>query len=433
MSDKPSEPVNALALARLGLPALPLAFVALPLYVLWPHYFATQFGVSLSLIGGLLLLARALDALIDPSLGHWLDSCYAQSPARVLRRCYLAALLLGLSFIGLFFPQWLLGSSVAQADLLLLVGAMLLLCYLSYSVLTIALQAWGARLGGDPVARSRLVGWREGLGLAGVILASVVSGLTGIPALVAVFIGVLVLGMLSWSGAVQPAPSPSTHQASWWSSLWHPLKDAEFLRLLRVFMVNGIASAIPATLVVFFVQDRLQLDAQMQAQFLGVYFVAAAISMPLWLRVIARFGLFSAWAAGMSMAILVFIWSYALGVGDVWGYTAICALSGLALGADLIAPGALLNGVLQQRGPNEIHAGAYFGWWQVATKLNLALAAGIALPLLEWLGYTPGAQDPSALAALSGSYALLPCALKFGALWLLLKASRVTLMNKETV
>jgi Na+/melibiose symporter-like transporter len=408
MSDKPSVPVNALALARLGLPALPLAFVALPLYVLWPHYFATQFGVSLSLIGGLLLLARALDAVIDPSLGHWLDSCYAQGAARVLHRCYVAALLLGLSFIGLFFPQWLLGSSVAQADLLLLVGAMLLLCYLSYSVLTIALQAWGARLGGDDLARSRLVGWREGLGLA------------GIAALVALFIGVLVLGMLSWSGAVQPAPSPNTDHGGWWASLWHPLKDTEFLRLLRVFMVNGIASAIPATLIVFFVQDRLQLDVQMQAQFLGVYFVAAAISMPLWLRVIARFGLVKAWAAGMAMAMLVFIWSYALGAGDVWGYTAICALSGLALGADLIAPGALLNGVLQQRGPNERHTGAYFGWWQVATKLNLALAAGIALPLLEWLGYTPGAQDPSALAALSGSYALLPCALKSGALWLLL-------------
>jgi len=161
--------------------------------------------------------------------------------------------------------------------------------------------------------------------------------------------------------------------------------------------------------------------------------VAAALSMPLWLRVIERFGLLSAWAAGMAMAVMVFIWAYALGSGDVWGYTAICALSGLALGADLIAPGALLNGVLQSRGPQDSHAGAYFGWWQVATKLNLALAAGIALPLLEWLGYTPGAQDPSALAALSGSYALLPCALKLVALWLLLSAARVKLMNKETV
>ena len=433
MSERLSGQLNTWALVRLGLPALPLAFVALPLYVLWPHYFATQFGVSLSLIGGLLLLARALDALIDPSLGHWLDSCYAQSPARVLRRCYLAALFLGLSFVGLFFPQWLLGRDMAQADLLLLTGVLLLVCYLSYSVLTIALQAWGARLGGDALARSRLVGWREGLGLAGVVLASLVSGLAGIPELVAVFIGVLVLGMLSWSSAIQPASRPNTAQNGWWSSLWHPLKDTEFCGLLGVFMVNGIASAIPATLLVFFVQDRLQLDAQMQAQFLGVYFVAAALSMPLWLRLIARYGLVKAWSAGMAMAMLVFIWSFALGAGDVWGFTAICALSGLALGADLIAPGALLNGVLQQRGPNETHAGAYFGWWQVATKLNLALAAGIALPLLEWLGYTPGAQDPSALAALSGSYALLPCALKFGALWLLIKASRVTLINKETV
>jgi Na+/melibiose symporter-like transporter len=304
---------------------------------------------------------------------------------------------------------------------------LLLVCYLSYSVLTIALQAWGARMGGDSMARSRLVGWREGLGLAGVILASLVSGLAGIAELVSVFVGVLILAMLSWSGAVQPAPSPDTHSGGWWSSLWQPWQDSAFLRLLGVFMVNGIASAIPATLIVFFVQDRLQLGAEMQAQFLGTYFVAAAVSMPLWLRLIARFGLRSCWAAGMALAIAVFIWSLALGAGDVWGYTVICALSGLALGADLIAPGALLNGVLQTEDQQHPHAGAYFGWWQVATKLNLALAAGVALPLLEWLGYTPGAQDAPALAALSWSYALLPCALKCLALLLLLKASRVSL------
>ena len=338
--------LSAWALVRLGLPALPLAFVALPLYVLWPHYFATQYGVALSLIGGLLLLARALDAVIDPSIGHWLDKLYAHSPQRVLRRCWLAALMLALSFVGLFFPQWLLGREMAQADLLVLVGALLVVCYLSFSVLTIALQAWGARMGGDSLARSRLVGWREGLGLAGVVLASLVSGLAGIAELVSVFVGVLILAMLSWSSAVQPAPSPP-HQGGWWSSLWKPWQDSAFLRLLGVFMVNGIASAIPATLIVFFVQDRLQLGAEMQAQFLGTYFVAAALSMPLWLRLIARFGLSNCWAAGMALAIAVFIWSLALGAGDVWGYTAICALSGLALGADFLTPASFLNAVMQ--------------------------------------------------------------------------------------
>lgn len=431
MSQPRGGELSAVELARLGLPALPLAFVALPLYVLWPHFFASQFDVSLSLIGGLLLLARALDALIDPSLGHWLDACYARSPEQVLRRCYAATLLLALSFLGLFFPQWLLGREVAQTDVLLWAGAMLLVCYLSYSVLTIALQAWGARMGGDSVARSRLVGWREAWGLAGVIVASLVSGMAGLAALVSVFVLMLVLAMLSWSSATRPAQAQAVSPLAWWPSLWHPWRDARFLRLLRIFMVNGIASAIPATLIVFFVQDRLQLGADMQSQFLGTYFVAAAISMPLWLRHIARWGLTTAWAVGMVMTVAVFIWSLALGAGDVWGYTAVCALSGLALGADLIAPSALLNGVLQAHGQPQQHAGAYMGWWQVATKLNLALAAGVSLPLLEWLGYTPGAQDPAALSALSWSYALLPCGLKLWALLLLISASDA-LQHKES-
>lgn len=48
-----------------------------------------------------------------------------------------------------------------------------------------------------------------------------------------------------------------------------------------------------------------------------------------------------------------------------------------------------------------------------------ALAAGLALPLLGWLGYAPGQQDPQAVQALSLAYGLLPCVLKLGAAVLL--------------
>jgi len=62
------------------------------------------------------------------------------------------------------------------------------------------------------------------------------------------------------------------------------------------------------------------------------------------------------------------------------------------------------------RGRNE---GAYFGLWSLATKANLALAAGIALPLLQAFGYAPGVESTAqALLVLAGVYALLPCALK---------------------
>ena len=69
--------------------------------------------------------------------------------------------------------------------------------------------------------------------------------------------------------------------------------------------------------------------------------------------------------------------------------------------------------------PAPLEAGACFGWWNFVTKANLALAAGLALPLLALLGYAPGARDPAAVAALAGVYGFAPLALKLGAIVLL--------------
>jgi Na+/melibiose symporter-like transporter len=182
-----------------------------------------------------------------------------------------------------------------------------------------------------------------------------------------------------------------------------------------------VASAVPATLVLFFIRDRLQAQA-FEPLFLASYFAAGALSMPLWVRVVACLGLARAWLAGMALAVAAFVWALMLGAGDVAGYTAVCVASGVALGADLMLPGALLAGVIQRQGHAQQAEGAYFGWWNFATKLNLALAAGMALPLLALFGYAPGARDAQALAALALGYCLLPCGLKLLAaalLWVL--------------
>ena len=414
------------ALALLGLPALPLAFVALPLYVIWPHYFATQFGVSIGLIGALLLIARLLDALLDPLLGLGVDRLLQVGGVTLLRRSWLVAATLATGFLLLFFPHWLTGNSVTIETLLLLVLAALVVSYLSYSFLNIALQTWGARLAGDTQMRSRLVGWREGLGLAGVILASLVPGWWGMEALVSGFATLLGLSLWAWWYAPRPVALLDAAALPLRQSMLQPWRNAGFRRLLLVFMLNGIASAIPATLMLFFVEDRLQLPQSLQSQFLGAYFLAAAVSMPLWLFCISRFGLRRSWLAGMLLAVAVFIWTLGLGVGDELSYTVVCLLSGLALGVDLIVPGALLNGLLQHTESDSARSGAFFGWWQVATKLNLALAAGLSLPLLQWLGYAVGARDAPALLALSWAYALLPCILKLLAGWVLFKSAAHT-------
>ena len=399
---------------RDGLPygglGLPLAFVALPLYVVLPNHYASVFGVPLALLGAVLLAARLLDAVADPLIGRWADRLFARSPRQALRVAAAAALVLVIGFRALFFPV------VAGTTALLWWCAVVLgLTYLSYSVVTVIHQAWGARLGGGEAQRAQIVAWREGLALAGVLVASVLPSVAGLGATTLVFAVMLAVGLGLLLCAAQPRV-PAPHSPATATAL--PLTTTAFRKLLAIYLVNGIASAVPATLVLFFIRDRLQAPS-FEALFLASYFAAGACSIPLWVRAVRRFGLARTWLAGMLLAIAVFMWAAFIGAGDVAAYTAVCVLSGVALGADLTLPGALLAGVIQRAGHAGQAEGAYFGWWNFATKLNLALAAGLALPALQAFGYAPGSQDPQALMALTVAYCGLPCVLKLAAAALL--------------
>ena len=394
-----------------GLMGFPLAFAALPLYVILPNHYAREFGVPLATLGAVLLGARLFDAFIDPALGRLTDRLFARSTAAVLALGAAAALLLAIGFALLFFPL------VSEPGALVIwATAMLMLTYAGYSALSVAHQSWAAMLGGNEAQRSRIVAWREGLGLLGVVTASVLPVLLGLPVTTAVFFVALVLGWWGWQRSVRPLttmPHAVSETSATPTSIWQPFRQASFRRLLGVFMLNGIASAIPATLVLFFIQDKLAAPASFEPLFLGSYFLCAALSIPLWLAVVKRIGLARSWLVGMVLAMSVFVWASQVGDGQMLAFALICALSGAALGADLALPSALLAGVIQsQRAPAASGTGAYFGWWSFATKLNLALAAGLALPLLDLFGYAPGVRDAAALNALVVAYCVLPCVLK---------------------
>ena len=402
---------------RYGFLGFPLAFCALPLYVLLPNLYAREYGVSLLALGAVLLGSRLLDAFIDPFIGRWCDQLYARSIRTVLAVGAVIALVLGAGFSLLFFP--LTFQFARDPNRLIIVTTILLVAtYAAYSTLSVMHQSWGAKLGGDEAQRSRIVAWREGMGLLGVVLASVTPTLLGLPAMVGLFLGSLVVGWWAWSRATQPvlpAPTNTTTRGLSHSrnvDLWHPWRNPAFRRLMAVFLLNGIASAVPATLILFFVQDRLQAPESMQPLFLGSFFICGALSMPLWLRMVKRFGLARSWLCGMILSICVFLWATRLGTGDTAAFAVVCALSGLALGSDLSLPSALLAGVIADSGHRGRAEGTYFGWWNFATKLNLAMAAGLALPLLSVFGYMPGARDEQALQTLTIAYCLLPCALK---------------------
>ena len=212
-----------------------------------------------------------------------------------------------------------------------------------------------------------------------------------------------------------PQNRSGSHSAA---SLRETLASAPLRRLLLVFALNGIASALPATLFLFFVADVLQASAS-SGQFLALYFVAAACALPLWVQAAQRFGKRRAWLAAMWLAIAAFGWAWLLGPGDGMAFALICIASGVALGADLALPPSMLADVIEED-QSAGREGAYFGVWNLVTKLNLALAAGLALPALAWAGYVPGGSF--GLGALAIAYCLVPCALKLCAVALMLRS-----------
>lgn len=407
------------AVLAYGALGLPLAFAALPLYVHVPRLYTEALGLPLAGVGAVLLAARAVDAVSDPLIGWANDRFGARGSGRGI-------LLGGLVILAVSLPLLLAPPAAAGLGWLF---ALLVLVSLGYSMASIAYAVWGAEVAPTPALRTRVVASREGFALVGVLLAAVLPGVlagdageaAGLAALPWVFIPLLIGGAAWTLGFAPRAPACPSAATTSLASLPAALRDGDFARLLGVFALNGIAAAVPSATVLFFVADVLR-AAELAGLFLALYFLATACSLPLWVAAAARLGKLRAWLAGMALALLVFAWAGLLGPGDTWAYGLICVLSGFALGADLALPPSLLADLLARPGAPQAPraaSGAAFGWWNFVTKANLALAAGLALPLLALLGYSPGSREAGGVSALAAVYALVPLVLKLGAMALL--------------
>lgn len=474
------------ALASYALFALPLAMMALPVYLFAPPLYVRSGGLPLAEVGAVLLAVRVLAALADPLLGWWM----ARSGRAYAWHAALSLPLLLAGCAALFHPP-----PLAAAALLAWFGAALMLVYLGYGLATIAHQSWGAALAADASDRVRLMSSREGCGLLGAVLAAGCSDLLGYGALSLVFgacllcAAWLLLRRAPRPGGLPTAPDNGASLAelvapqpggpcvapdgtAGLAELIAPWREARFRALFSIYAASALAGAVPATLFVFFAADRVRLPDSWAGPLLVLYLLAAAGSMPLWSALARRWGEIAAWQCGMLMSALVFIWAYALGPSDGGAFAAICVLTGLAGGADLALPPALLASLsepaaapaaglvaaapapgatlaapgtaaqlrapapgapLAVLGPAAPSPAPYFAWWNWCTQLALALAAGATLPLLALLGYQPGSADPGTgpgpmavpqgTAVLAAAYALLPCALKLLAWLLLMRAA----------
>ncbi|MGA0056848.1 MAG: MFS transporter [Burkholderiaceae bacterium] len=401
----PEEPSRAQVL-RYGLPGVALASAALPLYLVTPHLYAGAVGLPLALVGLCLMATRLIDAFTDPIIGRWMD----KTPGQRFERWMLPSLaLLCLGMVLLLSPP----EGWSSAALMVYMTACALVVSLSNSAAGLAHQAWLVSWTPRPESQARLVTSREGFTLVGVMVAAVLASqdsLTGLLGwvLFAALLGGLALrglpGQPSGSGA-RPAP------VSVWQGF--QLLDAPGRGLLGVMGLNALANAIPGTLFLFFVADQLGLAQQTAGVLLMGYFLAAAVSMVFWQRLLRQQPAGRVWQASVLVSIAAFVWATQLGAGDLWPFAIICLVTGFALGAELTCPALLLAAAISRSGQRGQHEALIMGLWTLLQKLALALAAGLVLPLLAGLGYTPGTGHSLALPL---AYAALPCGLKLAAL-----------------
>lgn len=400
-----------------GMLAFPLAVAGLPLYLHAPDFYLTERGVSLSAIGLILLFVRVFDAVQDPLIGAISDRY--QRHRRGIMMSALTGLSLGMiclfippaGYASVWFAFWVVVATTC------------------FSVLSINLNTLGGIWSHDSYEKTVIASSRERFGLFGVLTGVLVPGILAVwyskGIAFAVFALVLFLVILycgtrfwNWSISNRHLFDACTDVSGQGIKLRLPDSPAS-KRLILLTLPSAFASALPAVLFLFFVRDAVQAESLVWV-FLMVYFISAMVGIPVWRSLSKRYGKATAWCLSISMAIVSFVAAAFVSPGAIPLYVAVCLFTGFALGGDLVFPASLMADFVDKDPESRGHAGTGYAWLSFVQKAGLGLAAGIAFPILETVGFSTGTGNTAtALLWLTILYAVVPLIMKSISLWML--------------
>ncbi|MFT4701431.1 MAG: GPH family glycoside/pentoside/hexuronide:cation symporter [Yoonia sp.] len=379
----------------------------LPIYIYAPKLYVDNYGVTLAALGTMLFALRMFDVIQDPVLGWISERLGKWRPIAVA----FAGVVLAVSMIGLFAVE----PPIAP---LYWFGLTLLGLFSAFSFLTINFYAQGiAKVGDDPKGHVKLAAWRETGALLGICVAAVAPTLLmgydfdAFTAFAWGFAAATVAAIIwmwpEWTSRVQTEPTPI-------KAIW---SDSQARRLLLLALVNATPLAVSSTLFLFYVESALG-GVGWEGALLVLFFLAAALSSPMWSKLASRYGEKPVLLSAMILAVISFGYTYTLSTGDVIPFAIVCVLSGATIGADLTLLPALFAKRMSVIAPN---GGQGFGLWSLVSKFTLAFAAVVLLPLLEAAGFQSGnpSQPQEAVVTLVALYALVPSVLKLVAIALL--------------
>jgi glycoside/pentoside/hexuronide:cation symporter, GPH family len=295
------------------------------------YYLVNAVGLRPLQAGAAFLVGRVLDAVLDPVMGELSDRLVHRVPR--VRWIRLGAIPLGLTFVVLW---WL--PSLGGPAFLLAVGAFVLFSA-AFTVVAIPYQTLTPVLAPGYDARTSLTAYRMAMatftGMVAVaapplivssltgeaeLAAAPASGWLGVGAVFAVLAVLSLVGLLrgipgpareaSPPGHGQPAPAPEdpTPTGEVAAPAFEPLRLGTVTSALRqplvrtVIAITMVASAgtmLANSLLPFFLESVLGLEAGEQTLVFGGLFAIAIASTPLWVKMSERWGKGRALGAGV--------------------------------------------------------------------------------------------------------------------------------------
>jgi len=386
---------RAISIARLlaySAPAVPLAVMLIPLNALLPYFYDEVIGVSASLVGMALLAARLSDVVTDPLCG-WLSD---HTRARFGRRRIWIASGVPVFVAGaaaLFFPPdgagfvWLL----ASASVL----------YLGWTMIQLPYQAWGAEAITQYNERTRLAGIREAATILGVVLAAAIPMAAaqfghGIDRFTMALIGGFLIIFMPLTVLIalpslpdQPAPKKESTTPFRLSDLLTFRKP--FVLILVAFLFFGLGKGVANAMTVYYANYVLQAP-EVVGYVLFAAYAGVLAATPVWVWLSHRFGKHRAIAISLALTVTALAaFALRLGPGDGWTFVALEFFIGACAAGYLIVPPAMVADAVDYdtlKGGAE-RFGLHFASWSMMQKLVLALAVGLVLPALDWVGFDP--------------------------------------------
>jgi glycoside/pentoside/hexuronide:cation symporter, GPH family len=396
-----------------GLPALPAAFLYVPLTTLLPAFYAQELGVSLAAVGGFMFASRIFDIVIDPVLGRWSD----QTKSRWGRRKPFMVLATPITMFGAWLvfmpPEGATGLHLLLATAVIYFGA---------SMMGLAYSAWGAEIVEHYHGRSKVAGVREVANVLGIVIAASIPAITGLyghngvdrftmsimGAMMMIITPLTVLAAIKW---VPEKPAPVQPPMSWWKAMTSLMGNKPFRLLCIVFFIINFGASITNTTLVFYISHYLG-QPEVIGPVLLASFTFVMLGVPFWVWVSRHIGKHR--AAGVSLFIAISLnglLAMQIAPGQGWLFVALMCLLGITSSAFLTMPIGIVGDIIDYDTlkTGQSRGGLFFGIWSLFQYMSPALAIGLTLPALEYFGFSAnGDNTPAALQALKYTFILAP-------------------------